>query len=165
MASCITTKALSIKQPWATLIALGLKDIENRMWKTNFRGRFLIHTSAKAMALPKNRGLSGLFTPEQWELARPHIQGSFKNLPLSAIIGEVDLVDCVQEHPSVWAEKLTVEHRLWYESQDLPVKPIWNWVLENAEMYEKPKYYVRGKLGFWEHVEDQTKIIKRLSNG
>ena len=31
-------KALSIKQPWASLIAHGIKDIENRTWKTNFLG-------------------------------------------------------------------------------------------------------------------------------
>lgn len=38
-------KAITIKQPWASLIAAGLKDIENRTWKTNFRGRVLIHAA------------------------------------------------------------------------------------------------------------------------
>ncbi|RZK62259.1 MAG: ASCH domain-containing protein, partial [Pedobacter sp.] len=32
-------KALSIKQPWATLISTGIKDIENRTWATKHRGR------------------------------------------------------------------------------------------------------------------------------
>lgn len=36
-------RALSIKQPWAGLIAAGYKNIENRSWATSFRGRFLIH--------------------------------------------------------------------------------------------------------------------------
>jgi hypothetical protein len=36
-------KALSIRQPWAWLIANGHKDIENRSWNTNYRGAFLIH--------------------------------------------------------------------------------------------------------------------------
>ena len=40
-------KALSIKQPWASLIAHGIKDIENRTWKTNFRGRIYIHACGK----------------------------------------------------------------------------------------------------------------------
>ena len=31
-------KTLTIKQPWATLIAMGIKDIENRTWPTKFRG-------------------------------------------------------------------------------------------------------------------------------
>lgn len=41
-------KAITIKQPWASLIVVGIKDVENRTWKTNFRGRVLIHASAKA---------------------------------------------------------------------------------------------------------------------
>lgn len=36
--------ALSINQPWAALIAHGLKPIENRGWNTSWRGEFLIHT-------------------------------------------------------------------------------------------------------------------------
>ena len=39
-------KAISIKQPWASLIAHGIKDIENRTWRTNYRGRVLIHAGA-----------------------------------------------------------------------------------------------------------------------
>lgn len=38
-------KALSIRQPWAWLIVQGYKDIENRTWRTNFRGRVLVHAS------------------------------------------------------------------------------------------------------------------------
>ena len=39
-----TMKALSIKPPWAGLILAGIKDIENRTWKTAYRGPLLIHT-------------------------------------------------------------------------------------------------------------------------
>ena len=39
-------KAITIKQPFASLIVEGIKDIENRTWKTNLRGRVLIHASA-----------------------------------------------------------------------------------------------------------------------
>ena len=38
-------KALSIKQPFATLIMNGLKDREHRSWNTKFRGRFIVHAS------------------------------------------------------------------------------------------------------------------------
>lgn len=40
-----TMKAISIRQPWAWLVATGQKDIENRTWATSFRGRILIHAS------------------------------------------------------------------------------------------------------------------------
>lgn len=36
-------KAITIKQPWATLIAEGYKEYEFRTWKTNYRGEILIH--------------------------------------------------------------------------------------------------------------------------
>jgi|GEM_PF-4635399 len=42
-------KAISIRQPWASLIAHGIKDIENRTWKCpqKYIGqRVLIHASA-----------------------------------------------------------------------------------------------------------------------
>jgi len=36
-------KAITIKQPWATLIAEGIKEYEFRTWNTKFRGDILIH--------------------------------------------------------------------------------------------------------------------------
>lgn len=40
-------KCLSIKQPFADLIATGAKTIELRTWNTKYRGEFLIHASNK----------------------------------------------------------------------------------------------------------------------
>jgi len=39
-------KVLVIRQPWAWLIVHGYKDIENRTWKTRYRGALLIQASA-----------------------------------------------------------------------------------------------------------------------
>ena len=36
-------KVLTLKQPWATLVAEGIKKYEFRSWKTKYRGDFLIH--------------------------------------------------------------------------------------------------------------------------
>ena len=38
-------KCISLKQPYAELLARGKKTIETRKWNTNFRGPFLIHAS------------------------------------------------------------------------------------------------------------------------
>ena len=43
-------KAISLKQPWANLIAAGLKTIETRKWSTKYRGELLI-VSSKSPAL------------------------------------------------------------------------------------------------------------------
>ncbi|MCB2188832.1 MAG: ASCH domain-containing protein [Deltaproteobacteria bacterium] len=39
-------KCLSIRQPWASLIVAGMKDVENRSWATKYRGPVLIHAAA-----------------------------------------------------------------------------------------------------------------------
>lgn len=41
-------KALTIHQPWATLIAQGIKTIETRSWPTKYRGPILIHSSIQS---------------------------------------------------------------------------------------------------------------------
>ena len=38
-------KCLSLKQPYAHLLASGKKTVELRKWNTKFRGQFLIHAS------------------------------------------------------------------------------------------------------------------------
>ena len=126
-------KALSIIQPWTSLIAVGIKDVENRTWRTNFRGEFLLHASAKR--LPDGWDV---LTDEQKKAVERLIQpfgtvNDVKLLPVSSIIGKATLVDCVQNHPSVWAEK-----------------GVWNWVLKDVVLFDRPILNVKGKLGFWE---------------
>lgn len=41
-------KALTLTQPWATLVAIGAKTIETRSWRTHYRGPIAIH-AAKAI--------------------------------------------------------------------------------------------------------------------
>ncbi len=123
-------KTLSIKQPWASLIAHGIKDIENRTWKTNFRGRILIHATANPAAEPYM-----IFSDEQIDVIENNmfeIIGSYYDN--SMIIGSVEIVDCVQNDPSVWAEQ-----------------GVWNWKLANPILFEKPIEGVKGKLMLWNY--------------
>lgn len=46
--------ALSVKQPWASMIAAGDKSIETRTWWTGYRGPLVICSSA----LPKGQGVT-----------------------------------------------------------------------------------------------------------
>lgn len=73
--------ALSIKQPWAALLAHGLKTIEVRRWPTARRGRILIH----AARIPDER-------PEAWALVPRELTES-ANL-LGGIIGAGELTEC-----------------------------------------------------------------------
>jgi hypothetical protein len=51
-------KALSVKQPWANLIASGSKTIETRTWPTDYRGDLLIVSSKKPQIEPAGCGLA-----------------------------------------------------------------------------------------------------------
>jgi hypothetical protein len=90
-------KILSIRQPWAALIVAGLKDIENRTWRTAHRGPLLIHASS---------------TPDRVSLAeigaRVGIDAAELRRRLAVvvhrggIVGVVHVVDCVTAHSSPW---------------------------------------------------------------
>lgn len=54
--------AISIRQPWAELILLGVKSIELRSWSTEYRGRLWLHTGRKGNpALEEEYNLPNLF--------------------------------------------------------------------------------------------------------
>jgi hypothetical protein len=48
-------RALSLRQPWATLVAVGAKRLETRGWATSYRGPLAIHAAAGLSA--QERGL------------------------------------------------------------------------------------------------------------
>jgi hypothetical protein len=74
--------ALSIKQPWATLLVHGIKTIEVRRWLTPRRGRVLIH----AARIPDPREAGWLLVPAKLRSEAQVVGG---------IIGAADLTDCL----------------------------------------------------------------------
>lgn len=138
-------KALTIKQPWASLVAHGIKEIENRTWKTNYRGKIYIHAGSSAK-------FNVQLTDDQAKAAIPILRTAFDGtMPFGAIIGEVDIVDCVINHPSIWAEK-TKETLIDQSGASVVLNEdvIYNWVLANPILYDKQILNVKGKLSFWE---------------
>lgn len=91
------TKALSIRQPWAWLIVNGLKDIENRSWPTNFRGRIYVH-AGKGMTREEYEAAFDTAVAANIGIELP----PFDKLERGGIVGAVDIVDCVQESTSLW---------------------------------------------------------------
>ncbi len=87
-------KAISIKQPWASLIVEGVKDIENRNWFTHYRGRIYIHTGKRF----DDQGAELLcrLYPDLKKLV-----DNSRNMR-GGMIGHVDLIDCVTKHSSPW---------------------------------------------------------------
>lgn len=118
--------ALSIRQPWAWLILHAEKDVENRTWRTRFRGRFLIHAAKEMSRAEYNyaRRFSDFVAGHSVHLP------AMSDLPRGGIVGEVEIVDCVRESGSLW-------------HQD----GCWGFVLKNP----RPLQFraCRGRLGFF----------------
>ena len=51
-------KAISLKQPWANLVACGYKTLETRTWTTSYRGELLICSSASGEIEPTGCALA-----------------------------------------------------------------------------------------------------------
>ena len=79
--------ALSVPHPWAWLIVHGDKDVENRSWRTDFRGTLLIHTGARV-----DRAGYETLRKEKCKLPALDVLES----QCGCIIGRADLVDCRQ---------------------------------------------------------------------
>lgn len=151
--------AITLKQPWATLVVKGIKDIENRTWKCpeKYIGeRILIHAAAK--------GWRWIEVINYLSANAKAVLNSFgydaiwlKQLPTCSIIGSVKIVDCVINHPSIWAEKTDMLKlgKLTIEQQ----KPVYNWVLAEPIEFEKP-IPAKGKLSFWQF--DTSEIAECL---
>ena len=121
--------AITLRQPWASLVACGAKDIENRGWSTNIRGRVYIHSSAHLDPSEMNAAceLMASFVPNfsATRFKRDHF-------PLGAILGSVEIVDCVTHSDSPW------------------FTGPFGFVLRNASFLAEPIDGVRGQLYFWD---------------
>lgn len=94
-------KALSIRQPWAFAITHGRKDVENRTWSTNYRGRVLLHASG-SMTRDDIEGFRD-FIEDNPELGGDWLNGrTLRQLDRGGIVGLATIVDCVSESRSPW---------------------------------------------------------------
>lgn len=126
---------ISVKQPWTYLLCAGIKGIENRTWKLpeKYKGeRVLIHASA-------GNKFNINLNDEQMTAAFPLIakKSVLEHWDFGAIIGSVVFTDCVQNHPSIWAEKtqyiVELEECVYLTSgQGDPSRTV---LLEHAHLY------------------------------
>jgi len=120
-------KTITIKQPWASLICKGIKDVENRTWPTKFRGRILIHAALKDFDF-RNSMTSEYQREFIKEIKKPYIKG--------AIIGSVEIIDCLKSKDSL--------HKAWGDMY------CFHWVLANPILFPEP-IPAKGKLSFWDY--------------
>jgi hypothetical protein len=123
---CFAGKGLTLIQPSASAIAFAGKDIENRSWRTHYRGPIAIHAGGR----PPVDG-------ENWMVERNGIErsvldwirigrGAFRlresddELPRSHVVAIGMLVDCVEKSDSPWFQG---EYG-WVLSGVIPIRPV-----------------------------------------
>jgi len=87
-------RCVTVRQPWASAIALGAKLVENRTRSTSYRGLIGIH-AGKAWApggVRDDRCQSALVGT--WPLAEPEYEFGLLGLPMGSVIAVANLVDC-----------------------------------------------------------------------
>ena len=86
-------RGLSVRQPWAWLIVNGYKDIENRSWRTRYRGPVLIHAGSNT---------SELSEPTLQRIERRHGIKLPREFEIGGFVGVVDVMDCRSRTGSPW---------------------------------------------------------------
>ncbi len=132
-------KAISLLEPWASLIKEKVKYIETRSWQTKYRGELYIHASKKK--LTKNN-----FTEYQNQLSLL-IDTNFK---YGYIIAKCKLVDCkymdeqfISEIKKNHNEYICGEYKVGRYA----------WMLTNIEILKNP-IIAKGQLGIWEYKKE-----------
>ncbi len=137
-------KALTLTQPWATAIALGLKAYETRSWGTGYRGPLAIHASREVDSIQVESAVrSGLAVPRDPD-----------RYPRSTIVAVAQLTAVVREVPG-----LTDAERFWGDFS----QGRYFWRLENV--VRVVPVACRGHLGLWDVPDDLARRIASVAMG
>ena len=131
--------AISVRQPWATLLAHGLKHYETRSWRAQYEGPLAIHASATFH--PQDR-LWTLQTPEVCRLLAKCGYTNVLELPLGGVLAVGSLSGCYQTHLN--AKVISHTERIlgdWSPNR-------WAWRLDDVRLLQAP-VWVRGHQGLW----------------
>lgn len=140
----MTYKALSLWQPWATLLASGIKRIETRSWMTTYSGPLLIHAATAmrddcARLVEVNPYFREAFADYKWR----HWHEVYGDLPFGAIIGIADLHICIGTASSALAPLLDDRERAFGDFS--PGR--YAWIFRNARQITPVPF--RGRQGLF----------------
>jgi hypothetical protein len=171
-------KVLSVRQPYATLICAGVKTIENRTWKTDYRGKLLIHASGDNMSFFDTESIPQKFLNAWYE----YIEKDEWNCPIDAPDGIKNAYKMVkeiwkfygieQDDPRPvqdWIKQAVKEHGCFFQSaaiigeailsdivdnlydadDDFAEPDCYYWKMTEPVLYDKPITSVLGHLRLW----------------
>lgn len=141
-------KALTLTQPWATLVAIGAKRIETRSWRTKYRGELAIHA---AKGFPQWAKEICLQSPFSLEIGSDV-------LPLGAVIATCRVISCmptrelqenrvIQVCSSVRCDDFILDdNERCFGDYSLGR---WAWLLADVNIFQEP-IPARGALSLWD---------------
>jgi hypothetical protein len=124
-----TIQAITLHQPWASIIANGFKEYETRHWKTDYRGLIAIHAGKK----------QGSLNPRLLEFAGI---GDASKLPAGAVVAIAELTDCIL----MTEEFIATQPKTERDCGDWTIGR-YAWKLENVRAIEPVA--ISGKQGLW----------------
>jgi len=123
-------KAITLTQPWATLVAILVKQIETRSWRTFYRGPLAIHAGKKFSPCFDSRILKVLEANCIYEL------------PTGVIVATCTLVRIIRIYP----DNVPPAPEFYFGDY---TAGRWAWHLSDVVALAKP-IPARGSLGLWE---------------
>jgi hypothetical protein len=144
-------KALTVCQPYAELIASGVKLVENRTWETKYRGRFYVHAG---------RSREWLDDPGEYETAadRPRDYGiPLSRMAFGCVIAIATLIDCVK-YEDIQAGKYDQTYP-WLPTHEHTEGP-WCWILGDNVARVGP-YRYKGQQGLFDiNPANLTRLVE-----
>ena len=144
-------KAITVLEPWASLIACGAKKIETRSWKTSYRGKIAIHAA-------KSKKCIDMAGDEPFKSALKGNRGFMIDTKTGlvccpgCVIAIADLVDCAQFAHTLIPKRNTI----LLKNQEVGKSEIefgdctpgrWGWILENVQRIKPVP--VKGQQRIW----------------
>lgn len=122
-------KVITLKQPWASLVANGYKKYEFRSWKLNHRGDILIHAGK---AIDKD--------------AMEQVKNLNLEYPNSKILAIVHIDDCIKLDENI-NKQICAENYQVYGNKN---RTGYAWKLSNIRKIENTDI-ISGKQGIWNY--------------
>jgi hypothetical protein len=154
-------KAITLTQPWASLVAIGEKKIETRSWRTNYRGPLAIHAAKgfpyEAKVVCFEEPFQSILLDHGFIKRDITFPGNLR-FPFGAILGTCELFDVVKTDSWVWFGKAIRgwENRgvFWtLDNQEIAFgdysRGRFAWLLYDLQMFPEP-ILAKGSLGLWE---------------
>jgi hypothetical protein len=134
-------RAITLTQPWATLVAIGAKQTETRTWSTRYRGPLAIHAAKGWTPEVVRVSMSSPYRPALADAG----YNLFSSLPRGVIVATCTLADCIPTNKFQGADM-----RDWAFGDFAFGR--WAWILKDVKRLNEP-IPARGALGLWKWDE------------